>query len=118
MICMKEKGAKETLNLHGLFGYPLPRIPDRQDLVLNGPPMASVRGKNGMSHLFASYWRFLSAALVNGGQIGAVLPSQRFLIDRMIAPVPRNYQGQILELGPATAPLPFPLPPPRPHPRT
>src|SRR6266849_2216979 len=105
MSCMKEKGAKETLNLQGLFSYPLSRIPDRQDLVLTGPPVASVRGKNGMSHLFASYWRFLSAALVNGGQIGAVLPSQRFLIERMIAPVPRNYQGQIFELGPGTGAL-------------
>src|SRR5215471_18795124 len=58
-----------------------------------------------MSHLFANYWRFFSAALANKGQIGAVVPSQRFLIDRMIAPVPRSYQGQILELGPGTGAL-------------
>lgn len=58
-----------------------------------------------MSHLFESYWRFFSTALVNQAQIGAVVPSQRFLIDRMIAPVPRNYQGQILELGPGTGAL-------------
>src|SRR5436309_2788415 len=58
-----------------------------------------------MSHLFASYWRFFSAALTNQSQIGAVLPSQRFLIDRMIAPVPHSYQGQILELGPGTGAL-------------
>ena len=58
-----------------------------------------------MSHLFASYWRFFSAALANQTQIGAVIPSQRFLIDRMIAPVPRNYTGQILELGPGTGAL-------------
>jgi phospholipid N-methyltransferase len=58
-----------------------------------------------MSQLFASYWRFFSAALANQSQIGAVVPSQRFLIDRMIAPVPRSYRGQILELGPGTGAL-------------
>jgi len=58
-----------------------------------------------MSHLLTSYWRFFSTALANQAQIGAVLPSQRFLIDRMIAPIPRNYQGQILELGPGTGAL-------------
>ncbi len=58
-----------------------------------------------MSHLFASYWRFFSAALANKSQIGAVLPSQRFLIDRMISPVPHSYRGQILELGPGTGAL-------------
>jgi len=58
-----------------------------------------------MSQFFASYWRFFSAALANQSQIGAVVPSQRFLIDRMIAPVPRSYRGQILELGPGTGAL-------------
>jgi phospholipid N-methyltransferase len=64
-----------------------------------------VHGKNAMSQLFANYWRFFSAALTNQAQIGAVVPSQRFLIDRMIAPVPRSYYGQILELGPGTGAL-------------
>lgn len=58
-----------------------------------------------MSQLFVNYWRFFSAALTNQGQIGAVLPSQRFLIDRMLSPVPRNYTGQVLELGPGTGAL-------------
>jgi phospholipid N-methyltransferase len=58
-----------------------------------------------MSQLFASYWRFFSTALANQGQIGAVVPSQRFLIDRMLAPIPRSYHGQILELGPGTGAL-------------
>ena len=35
-----------------------------------------------------SYWRFLLAGLFNQGQTGAVVPSQRFLIDRMIEPIP------------------------------
>jgi phosphatidylethanolamine/phosphatidyl-N-methylethanolamine N-methyltransferase len=46
-----------------------------------------------------SYWRFLLAGLMNQSQMGAVVPSQRFLIDCMISPVPRDYCGQILELG-------------------
>jgi len=58
-----------------------------------------------MSQLFASYWRFFSVALANQAQIGAVVPSQRFLIDRMIASVPRSYRGEILELGPGTGAL-------------
>ena len=58
-----------------------------------------------MSHLFASYWRFFSAAVVNRAQIGAVVPSQRFLIERMIAPVPRSYTGRIVELGAGTGAL-------------
>ena len=63
------------------------------------------RSNNAMSQLFASYWRFFSAALANQAQIGAVVPSQRFLIDRMIAPVPISYKGQVLELGPGTGAL-------------
>lgn len=58
-----------------------------------------------MSHLLASYWRFFSAALTNHTQIGAVVPSQRFLIDRMIAPVPCSYDGQVVELGAGTGAL-------------
>lgn len=58
-----------------------------------------------MSHLLASYWRFFSAALTNHTQIGAVVPSQRFLIDRMISPVPRSYEGQVVELGAGTGAL-------------
>jgi phospholipid N-methyltransferase len=58
-----------------------------------------------MAHLLTSYWRFFSTALANQAQIGAVVPSQRFLIDRMISTVPRDYRGQILELGPGTGAL-------------
>ncbi len=52
-----------------------------------------------MVNTIVSYWRFLLAALMNQSQMGAVVPSQRFLIDRMISPVPPDYRGQILELG-------------------
>jgi phospholipid N-methyltransferase len=31
--------------------------------------------------------------------MGAILPSQRFLISKMIAPVPADYEGEVVELG-------------------
>jgi phospholipid N-methyltransferase len=58
-----------------------------------------------MSKTLASYWRFLIAGLSKQGQTGAFVPSQRFLIDKMIAPVPSDYRGQILELGAGTGVL-------------
>jgi phospholipid N-methyltransferase len=58
-----------------------------------------------MAKTLASYWRFLMAGLSKQGQTGAFLPSQRFLIDKMIAPVPLNYSGHILELGAGTGAL-------------
>lgn len=58
-----------------------------------------------MHKILTSYWRFLLAGLLNQGQTGALLPSQRFLIDKMISPVPRDYRGQVLELGPGTGVL-------------
>ena len=58
-----------------------------------------------MSKTLASYWRFLLAGLANHVQTGAVVPSQRFLISKMISPVPVDYNGQILELGAGTGAL-------------
>jgi phospholipid N-methyltransferase len=43
--------------------------------------------------------RFIRAGLVKHLQTGGIVPSQRFLIDKMIAPVPHTYRGQIIELG-------------------
>ena len=31
--------------------------------------------------------------------MGAILPSQRFLIEKMIAPIPEKYRGQVVDLG-------------------
>lgn len=55
-----------------------------------------------MSKTLASYWRFLLAGLFNQGQTGAFVPSQPFLVNLMIEPVPRDYSGRVLELGPGT----------------
>ncbi len=47
----------------------------------------------------ANYLHFMCAALVKFRQTGAIVPSQRFLIERMISPVPETYSGRIIELG-------------------
>ena len=47
----------------------------------------------------ANYLHFMCAALVKFRQTGAIVPSQRFLIEKMIAPVPETYSGRIIELG-------------------
>jgi phospholipid N-methyltransferase len=43
--------------------------------------------------------RFIWAGLAKHRQTGGIVPSQRFLIGKMIEPVPRAYPGQIIELG-------------------
>ena len=42
---------------------------------------------------------FVWAALVSQRQTGGIVPSQRFLIEKMIEPVPPGYAGLVLELG-------------------
>jgi phospholipid N-methyltransferase len=55
-----------------------------------------------MAETLACYLRFFWAGLVKQGQTGAIVPSQRFLISKMIAPVPADYTGQVVELGSGT----------------
>jgi phosphatidylethanolamine/phosphatidyl-N-methylethanolamine N-methyltransferase len=52
-----------------------------------------------MSNAVAGYLHFMCNALVKFRQTGAIVPSQRFLISKMIEPVPETYSGRILELG-------------------
>jgi phospholipid N-methyltransferase len=52
-----------------------------------------------MQNVVANYLHFMCAALAKFRQTGAIVPSQRFLIDKMIAPVPETYSGRIIELG-------------------
>jgi len=47
----------------------------------------------------AANLHFFWAGLAKHGQTGGIVPSQRFLIARMIAPVPQTYRGQVTELG-------------------
>jgi phospholipid N-methyltransferase len=52
-----------------------------------------------MSASVLSYLHFLWAGLAKHAQTGGLVPSQRFLIDKMIAPVPPAYDGELIELG-------------------
>jgi phospholipid N-methyltransferase len=52
-----------------------------------------------MHNVVTNYMHFMWAALLKLRQTGAIIPSQRFLIEKMIAPVPVAYSGQIIELG-------------------
>ena len=58
-----------------------------------------------MSRALAGYIHFFWAGLAKQSQTGALFPSQRFLTERMIAPIPPGYSGQILELGAGTGAL-------------
>jgi phospholipid N-methyltransferase len=58
-----------------------------------------------MSNPLTTYLNFFWAGLLKHGQTGGIMPSQRFLIARMIAPVPKAYRGQIIELGAGTGAL-------------
>ena len=62
-----------------------------------------------MTHTFTSYLHFLWAGLVKHGQTGGIMPSQRFLIAKMIAPVPEDYRGRVIELGAGSGALTLPL---------
>ena len=52
-----------------------------------------------MTNSLTPYLHFFWAGLVKHGQTGGIVPSQRFLIEKMIAPVPETYRGQVVELG-------------------
>jgi phospholipid N-methyltransferase len=52
-----------------------------------------------MARSLYNYLHFLWAGLLAHQQTGAIVPSQRFLIEKMIAPIPDNYSGEIFELG-------------------
>jgi phosphatidylethanolamine/phosphatidyl-N-methylethanolamine N-methyltransferase len=45
------------------------------------------------------------AGVFKQGQTGSLLPSQRFLIAKMIEPIPPDYRGHIVELGPGNGAL-------------
>lgn len=58
-----------------------------------------------MFHSLSSYLRFFWAGLAQHSQTGGIVPSQRFLVARMIAPIPSDYRGQVVELGAGTGAL-------------
>jgi phospholipid N-methyltransferase len=58
-----------------------------------------------MTNTFTNYLNFLWAGLLQQGQTGGIVPSQKRLIAKMIAPVPEAYRGQVVELGAGTGAL-------------
>ena len=52
-----------------------------------------------MTNILTTYLHFFWAGLAKHGQTGGIIPSQRFLIAKMIAPVPQSYRGRVVELG-------------------
>jgi phospholipid N-methyltransferase len=58
-----------------------------------------------MTNTLTTHLNFFWAGLLKQGQTGGIVPSQRFLIAKMIAPVPEAYRGQIIELGAGTGAL-------------
>lgn len=62
-----------------------------------------------MVNSLAALMHFLWAGLVKHRQTGGIVPSQRFLVAKMIAPVPEAYRGRILELGAGNGAITLPL---------
>lgn len=58
-----------------------------------------------MTEVLARYLHFFWAGVAKRGQTGGIVPSQKYLIRKMIAPVPEDYAGQVVELGPGTGAL-------------
>src|SRR5512135_2448577 len=53
----------------------------------------------------AARLHFLWAGLARHRQTGGLVPSQRFLVARMIAPIPAAYRGRVVELGAGCGPI-------------
>ncbi len=88
---MKLRGGKEPFEVRGPMRGPVSVLYPRP-------------ARTGGSALHP-YWKFLVAGLTRHTQTGGVLPSQRFLIERMISAVPVEYGGRVVELGPGTGAL-------------
>jgi phospholipid N-methyltransferase len=58
-----------------------------------------------MTRTLSAYANFIWAGLLKQVQTGGIIPSQRFLVAKMIAPVPVDYEGEIIELGAGTGAL-------------
>lgn len=58
-----------------------------------------------MSEMLSRYLHFFWAGLSKHGQTGGIIPSQRFLIDKMLAPLPEDFSGRCIELGPGSGAL-------------
>jgi phospholipid N-methyltransferase len=59
----------------------------------------------GKSASLAGYLHFFWAGVFKHSQTGSFFPSQKALVEAMIAPVPSGYNGLVLELGAGTGSL-------------
>lgn len=64
-----------------------------------------MNGTSATPKTLAGHLHFLVAGLLQGEQTGGIVPSQRFLIEKMLAPVPATYAGELIELGPGNGAL-------------
>jgi phospholipid N-methyltransferase len=101
---MKLEGGKEAWDFD-----PVAAISNPRSQAVAQPGAKAGAGIAGSKNTLQVYWRFLCAGLTRHTQTGALMPSQRVLIERMIAPVPADYRGEILELGAGTGVLTFRL---------
>lgn len=106
---MKVEGGKETWDLDGPFQDPVVAISKRGRSALGTLESKRYPKPPGAQNSLQLYWRFFCAGLSRHTQTGALLPSQRFLIERMIEPVRPDYKGEIVELGAGTGALTFRL---------
>src|SRR5215472_2974701 len=100
---MKGEFGKETWPQ--FFDEPVPAVCNRRTHRPGALSPDGAVGRTGLSKTLAIYWRFLLAGLMHRTQTGSVVPSQRFLINQMLAPVPPTYSGQMIELGAGTGAL-------------
>ncbi len=101
---MKAETGKNSFT-HGPFGDPVSMTyphPGRR-------PRAGFAVERNTASPLLPYWRFLVAAITRYTQTGGVIPSQRFLVNRMISAIPKGYRGRVIELGPGTGALTFRL---------
>ena len=72
-------------------------------------PESGLWGSTGLvmpkTEFMAGYLQFFWAGVVKHLQTGSVIPCQRFLVQRMIAPIPADYTGRVVELGSGTGGL-------------
>jgi len=109
ILYMEYPAYPKTFPVMALANYLNPRAANGMEAHCNRRDLKS--GNNispnkliAMSNTAATYLHFFWAGLVKHGQTGGIVPSQRFLIAKMIAPVPEAYRGQVIELERAAGP--------------
>jgi phospholipid N-methyltransferase len=106
---MKIQGSKEHWDLDGALQGSVAAVSKPRRAGLGEVEVGPVSQTAFTGATLQQHWQFLCAALTKRGQTGAIVPSQRMLVDRMIAPIPASYRGEVVELGAGTGVLTFRL---------